>query len=120
MTAPLTLTSAPRPDGATVLTVAGEIDMSNTDALARALDATDTLVVVDLTAVDYLDSAGLAVLFSHAHHIELIAGPFLQPVLTISGLAGLIPVHRPVTAESPAPGDPDARDHGDSAHHGRR
>lgn len=45
-----------------------------------------------------------------------ILGPSQLP----DGLAELTAVHRPVTAESPAPGDPGARDHGDSAHHGRR
>ena len=44
---------------------------------------------MDLTRVEYLDSAGLTVLFSHAAHIELVATPLLAPVLTISGLADI-------------------------------
>jgi anti-anti-sigma factor len=93
MTRPLTLTRDRRPDGTAVLTVAGEIDMSNTDTLAAALGSAEDLLVLDLTAVDYLDSAGLAVLFAHAHRIELIATPLLAPVLAISGLADLTTVH---------------------------
>ena len=99
MPTPLTLTPGQRPDGTAVLKAVGEIDMTNTDALASALDDTPGRLVVDLTAVDYLDSAGLSVLFAHVDRLELIAGPLLVPVLSISGLADLTTVHTP---ESPA------------------
>jgi anti-sigma B factor antagonist len=93
MTTPLTLSTDRRPDGSLVLTADGEIDMSNAtqlgDALARAGAGP---VVVDLTSVGYLDSAGLTVLFSHADHIELVAGALLTPVLTISGLSEITKV----------------------------
>ncbi|MEU7693350.1 STAS domain-containing protein [Microbispora hainanensis] len=92
MTTPLTITPGVRPDGVALLTAAGEIDMSNTDALAAALESTPGPVVIDLTSVEYLDSAGLSVLFAHADHIALIANPLLTPVLTISGLADLVTV----------------------------
>ncbi|GAA3208255.1 STAS domain-containing protein [Actinocorallia longicatena] len=95
MTTPLTVTSGHRPDGTSVLTLTGEIDMSNTGALVTALEGSGDRVVLDLTAVDYLDSAGLSVLFTHADRIELVAGPLLTPVLTVSGLAELVPVHDP-------------------------
>ena len=82
--------------GTQVLAAVGEIDMSDAasfrEALSRAL-AGDAQIVVDLTGVEYLDSAGLTVLFTHASHIELIATPLLAPVLTISGLAGLTHLH---------------------------
>ncbi|CQR65719.1 STAS domain-containing protein [Streptomyces leeuwenhoekii] len=94
MTTPLSLTPSRRSDGATLLTVVGEIDMSNTDAFATAIETTDGPVVVDLTAVEYLDSAGLSVLFSHSDRIEVIASSLLAPVLSISGLADLVTVHR--------------------------
>ncbi|MFE4173392.1 STAS domain-containing protein [Streptomyces sp. NPDC056909] len=93
MTTPLTLTPGRRPDGTALLTAVGEIDMSNTDVLAAALDSTAGPLVLDLTGVEYLDSAGLSVLFPHADRIELIANPLLEPVLTISGLAGLTTIH---------------------------
>ncbi|MFF0311135.1 STAS domain-containing protein [Streptosporangium sp. NPDC004379] len=95
MTTPLTLAASRRSDGTPVLTVTGEIDMSNAgtldDALAGAAD--DGRLVVDLAAVDYLDSAGLTVLFEHAPHIELVANPLLAPVLSISGLVDVTTVH---------------------------
>ncbi|MFF4872897.1 STAS domain-containing protein [Streptomyces sp. NPDC090109] len=93
MTTPLTLTPGRRADGTAVLTAVGEIDMSNTRSLADALDSTPGPLVLDLTAVDYLDSAGLSVLFSHADRLELVAGPLLAPVLTISGLTDLTTRH---------------------------
>ncbi|GGP78399.1 STAS domain-containing protein [Streptosporangium pseudovulgare] len=93
MTTPLTLTPGHRPDGVALLTVAGEIDMSNTDVLAAALDRAPGPLVLDLTDVEYLDSAGLSVLFTHADRITVIANDLLSPVLTISGLAELATVH---------------------------
>ncbi len=99
MTAELTLTTAVRPDGAPVLTVAGEIDMSNAETFAAALvDAVDQAgghpLVVDLTAIEYLDSAGLAALFEQADRIRVVIGPLLAPLVEISGLAELTSVDR--------------------------
>ncbi|MEV6345623.1 STAS domain-containing protein [Actinoplanes sp. NPDC051851] len=95
MTTQLSLTTTRRADGTPVLTATGEIDMSNAAdfaaALAGALDG-DTPLLVDLTAVEYIDSAGLASLFEHVERIRLLAGPLLAPVLTISGLADLTTV----------------------------
>ncbi|MFJ8697011.1 STAS domain-containing protein [Streptomyces roseolilacinus] len=93
MTTPLTLTPGRRPDGTALLTAVGEIDMTNTDALCEALDTVRGPVVLDLTGVEYLDSAGLNVLFARADRLELVATPLLAPVLTISGLADLTAVH---------------------------
>jgi anti-anti-sigma factor len=91
---PLAVTSGRRPDGVTVLTAVGEIDMTNTAVLATALDQVPGRIVVDVTGVDYLDSAGLSVLFSHADRIEVVAGSLLEPVLTISGLGEITTIHR--------------------------
>ncbi|MBB2948422.1 anti-anti-sigma factor [Actinoplanes lutulentus] len=97
MTTALTLTSGQRPDGVPVLAAAGEIDMSNADAFASALrvavaGAAAAALLVDLTAVEYLDSSGLATLFQHADRIEVVTGPLLAPLLTVSGLAELTTV----------------------------
>ncbi|MFF8475139.1 STAS domain-containing protein [Streptomyces sp. NPDC015414] len=95
MTAPLTLTAGRRPDGTPRLTVGGEIDMSNVGSLAEALDGGTGPLVLDLTAVEYLDSAGLSVLFAHADRLELVVTPLLEPVLSVSGLSDLVTVHVP-------------------------
>ena len=94
MATPLELSARPGADGIPVVTVAGEIDMSNADrfrdALGLAAAAADGgSFVVDLTGVEYLDSAGVHVLFAHAARIRLIAGPLLEPVLTVSGLSDI-------------------------------
>ncbi|WP_341716211.1 STAS domain-containing protein [Micromonospora sp. FIMYZ51] len=99
MTTALSLATSRRSDGTRILTVTGEIDMSNAATfaagLADAVDADGTPLVVDLTEVEYLDSAGLAALFPHAERIQLVVTPLLEPLLTISGLADLTTVHRP-------------------------
>ena len=90
MSTALSFTTGRGPDGAVVLAAAGEIDMSNAAVFAEALTAAREdaagSVVVDLTGVGYLDSAGLAALFPHVDHVRLVAGPLLAPVLTIAGL----------------------------------
>jgi anti-anti-sigma factor len=54
-------------DGVSVARVRGEIDLSNADSifstLARAGAPTSTGLVVDLSQVEYLDSAGVRLLF---------------------------------------------------------
>ncbi|MEV8371119.1 STAS domain-containing protein [Kribbella sp. NPDC056861] len=91
----LELQATRRADGTTVLTAAGEIDATNADGFSTAItDAAATgAVIVDLTAVQYLDSAGLVPLFANADQVELVITSLLQPVITISGLATLTTVH---------------------------
>lgn len=49
-----------RTDGIDVLTVTGEIDLTNADALQHAVDDTATAaVVLDLSLVAYIDSSGI-------------------------------------------------------------
>ncbi|GII60768.1 anti-anti-sigma factor [Sphaerisporangium krabiense] len=88
MTTPLTVVASERPDGTPVLAVTGEIDMSNAGVLDDALTTStgDGALLVDLSGVEYLDSAGLTVLFAHAARIRVLANPVITPVLTISGL----------------------------------
>lgn len=97
MTTPLTIDVDRRDGGTLALVASGEIDLSNVHTFARALDeaiagSSGTQVTVDLSAVDYLDSGGINVLFDKADHIRLIVKPLLMPVLTISGLTELATV----------------------------
>lgn len=117
MPTPLEISTQPGADGIPVVTVAGEIDMSNAERFRDALGlaaaaagaaggaaAADSAgapadsaggggsFVVDLTSVEYIDSAGLHALFGYAPRIRLIAGPLLEPVLTVSGLSGITSV----------------------------
>jgi len=96
MSALLTLDTARSDDGEVVLVAAGEIDLSNIDTFTHALTTAITesadsggTLTVDLSAVEYLDSAAINVLFPHAEHIRVIAHPFLVRVFAISGLSEL-------------------------------
>lgn len=97
MTTPLSLVCSQRPDGGAVLAVTGEVDLSNCAELAAAADQAlgrgAGPLVVDLSAVGYLDSAGLKELLTRADRIEIVASGVLGPVLTISGLTELTTVH---------------------------
>jgi anti-anti-sigma factor len=91
-----------RNNGGVVLVAAGEVDLSNIDAFNKALTAASTeaagggkTLTVDLSAVEYLDSAAINALFTRADDIRLIAHPLLMPVLTISGLTELVTVEPP-------------------------
>ncbi|MEV5735725.1 STAS domain-containing protein [Streptomyces sp. NPDC052292] len=92
MSTPLVVNAGRGPEGTLRLAVSGEIDMSNAGSLAEALAADTGPVVLDLTEVEYLDSAGLSVLFAHADRLELVVKPLLEPVLTVSGLIELVTV----------------------------
>jgi anti-anti-sigma factor len=93
----LTLDTTRRDDGKLMLVAAGEIDLSNIDAFVQALtsasgESPSGPLTVDLSGVEYLDSAAINALFTHANHIHLIAHPILMPILTISGLTELVAV----------------------------
>lgn len=95
----LNLDTARSDDGARVLLAVGEIDLSNIDAFDQALSAATAEVAssgatltVDLSGVEYLDSAAINALFSHADHIRVIAHPLLMRSLTLSGLSELVSV----------------------------
>jgi anti-anti-sigma factor len=94
MATPLTLNTDRDADGAPRLVAEGEIDLSNiavfTEALAEASAGSRQPITVDMSAVKYLDSAGINALFNHADEVDrlhLIVHPFLIRVLTISGLS---------------------------------
>ena len=95
----LTVDTAPRDDGALVLTAAGEIDLSNIDTFTEALAAATAetaergeTLTLDLSAVDYLDSAAINALFTHAEQIHVIADPRLIRLFAITGLSELTTV----------------------------
>lgn len=96
MTTPLTLDTAPGRGGRVVLVATGEIDLSNIDtftlALSTAATGGDGALLVDLSAVEYLDSAAISTLAAHADRIELVAHPILMSVLKVSGLTELTTV----------------------------
>jgi anti-anti-sigma factor len=102
MSASLTLDTLRRGDGKLVLIATGEIDLSNIDTFNQVLSRFTTeaassaaKLTVDLTAVEYLDSAAINALYNLADHIHLIANPVLMRSLTVSGLAELVTIEPP-------------------------
>ena len=93
MSTPLTFRSEHGPDGEQVLVAVGEIDASNVAAFAAALEVGTAngagILTVDLSAVDYLDSAAINALAPHAESVQIVANPVLMRVLQISGLGEL-------------------------------
>ena len=99
MVTPLTLNTDRGVDGTPRVIAAGEIDVSNihafTEALTAASEGNSRPITVDMSAVKYLDSAGINVLFKHADEIDrlhLIVHPFLMRVLSITGLSAIATV----------------------------
>ena len=82
-------------EGIPEVTAVSEIDMSNADRFRDALGQAagdGGRLVVDLTGVEYLDSAGVHALSAFTPGLTLIAGPLLAPVLAISGLSDVTSV----------------------------
>jgi anti-anti-sigma factor len=95
----LTLETARSNDGALVLTAVGEIDLSNIDAFDQALATASgeaasggETLTVDLSGIEYLDSAAVNALFTRADHIRVIAHPLLMSIFSMSGLTKLVSV----------------------------
>lgn len=84
----------PGPDGSEEVVITGEIDLATADRFREVLrDAAESHrpLVVNLTDLEYLDSAGVAVLFDQARRapLEVIVGPgcLVAPVITVARLA---------------------------------
>src|ERR1700733_9964040 len=102
-------------DAAVVVAVAGELDVVNSqqfdDYLSEASAGTDR-VVLDLSAVDFMDTSALAVVVSHWRRQVDAGGMFLlagaryryTKALWITGLADRLPMFDDVTAALAAAG----------------
>ena len=105
-----TTTSA---SGAVTVTAIGEIDLATAgqfhDTLAHAGADRDRLTI-DLTAVDYLDSVGIRVLYEFAasHALEVLVQPGGVTVVTleISGLVDVVTIRHPSTEVAEQGGTP--------------
>ncbi|HEY7070090.1 MAG TPA: STAS domain-containing protein [Acidimicrobiales bacterium] len=102
-------------DGRVHIVLSGEVDLDNADEvegdLTQAISNQATVVSINLAGLDYLDSAGLRVLF---HLVERLAtlqitveltAPMGSPsrrVVELSGLAALVPLFPPVEDGAPA------------------
>lgn len=102
---PFAVTVEEAADGVPVVQASGEIDQLTapalSEAIGRMLDAPGSAVLVDLTAVGFLGSAGLAVLVEaatraekDARQLRVIADgpPVLRP-LALTGLETVLSIH---------------------------
>ena len=98
-----------------VAVVEGEIDASNaprTGTRLRSLISNQSAgMIVDLTGTTYLDSAGIALLFTlaaelraHQQRLRLVISPAspITRTLTLTGLAASVPIHETVDAATRA------------------
>lgn len=98
-----TATVVVRPEDACVrIGISGEIDLENAETveeqLAAAIPNQTTAVVLELASLEYLDSAGLRVLFALAARLEVLQillrvdvppGSPARRVLQLSGFEGV-------------------------------
>lgn len=93
-----------------VITATGEIDLTNAeylrDALLSTLNAGATALVVDLTAVTFLDSAGVTALVRASRRADAaeaalrlaVTAPAVLRVMNLVGIDQLVPVYPSVAA----------------------
>jgi anti-anti-sigma factor len=96
-------------DGNVRIAVSGEVDLANAaaveDQIVAAITNQVATVSVDLGAVDYMDSAGMRILFSLASRLaglqiglEIVApvGSPARRLVEVSGLAPLVALRPPM------------------------
>jgi anti-anti-sigma factor len=96
-------------DGSVRIAVSGEVDLANAaaveDQIVAAITNQVASVSVDLGAVDYMDSAGMRILFSLASRLaglqiglEVVApvGTPARRLVEVSGLAPLVALRPPM------------------------
>ena len=91
-------------DGVAVIAVTGELDAHTAPAVREAVEAViapGARVVVDLSAISFLDSTGLGVFVTALKHLRegegsldlVIASPRVLKVFELTGLDVVIPIH---------------------------
>jgi len=90
-------------DGDVIVRLAGELDLYNAEdvrtALAQAIETTPRRIVIDMAAVEFVDSTALGVLIEARARLGedalLLAAPQLETrrTLQVSGLDRHLPVH---------------------------
>lgn len=98
MTTPLKIESRIEEDGTAVLSLAGEVDVSNVEqvreAAVKLLEGNGKRLILDLSGVEYMDSSGLGMLVGllkrqrESGGVLAIAGhqPRVQRLFEITGL----------------------------------
>lgn len=96
---PITLTALTAPDGAVIVTLVGDLDITSAPAARERLLSLvrpgACRLVIDMSAVRHTDASGLAVLVSTKRRAVLLGGelrlaalrPEVARVLTVTGLS---------------------------------
>jgi anti-sigma B factor antagonist len=91
--------------GCLVVRLAGEMDLASSprlrETLLRLLNRTDLSVVIDLSALDFIDSTGLSALIAGARRATALGRdyalaapqPRIRKVFDVTGIGQVIPVH---------------------------
>jgi anti-sigma B factor antagonist len=88
--------------GACVIKLCGEIDVSNVDSLLAEIEplaeTAPERVVFDLSALDFMDSSGIAVLLHVAAHAESVRlhepSATMRRLIEATGLTNVLPLDR--------------------------
>src|SRR5579863_4982716 len=106
----MTLTALTAPDGAVIVTLAGDLDIASAPAarerLLSLLRPGACRLVIDMSAVRYADASGLAVLASTQRRAVLLGGglslaaprPEVAVALTVTGLSRQLTAYPTVPA----------------------
>ena len=99
MGAAMTITTRHDDNGGVELAAVGELDLSTIDQFTGALQSAaehagpGRTLTLDLSGVEYLDSAAINALFAQAGRINrIVVHPLLMRGLTISGLDQIVEV----------------------------
>jgi anti-sigma B factor antagonist len=91
---------AQRPDGVTMVTLAGYLDAGTFDLLEDALDKTldggHSRIIVNMSKLTYISSAGAGVLLAAISRARSMGGDIalLKPCLTVADVFALIGMNR--------------------------
>jgi anti-anti-sigma factor len=86
--------------GATVIKLAGEIDISNAGSLevslGRLIRSGNRTLVIDLSALDFMDSAGIAMVLRAVAGVESVSirnpSSVVRRILECTGLTSVLPI----------------------------
>jgi len=98
--AELAIDSGRDPAGVPIITVSGELDASNSDALHAAVvsvaAARPEALVFNLSGLSYMDSAGISVLLSAAEKVAAVRlrdpSPAARRVIELTGLLDVLAI----------------------------
>ena len=87
-------------DGIPVISVAGQLDISNAaaleQALARVAAARPRALIFDLSGLEFMDSAGVSVLVRARAEVGEVRlrnpTPIVRRLIEITGLSGILPI----------------------------